>query len=189
MNELIRKRAHLRAPLHEGILFECDQYVLSGMCSNISEGGLLIEHLSLVPEKKNFNVIVPLVYFPDFSKMNIGKLLSTTRETFERDVIGLNVSFVRSFEGLNQVDKTLQTSIGVSFNNLSNENRNLIQAYVQTYAKNIVYLLSLFEHNDRKTSSVALIRKTSELLGYNSDEKISVLRLKILHDYQSLESA
>ena len=71
MNELIRKRAHLRAPLHEGILFECDQYVLSGMCSNISEGGLLIEHLSLVPEKKNFNVIVPLVYFPDFSKIDL----------------------------------------------------------------------------------------------------------------------
>ena len=188
MNEFIKRRAHLRAPINDHLLYKCKNYVLTGYCSNISEGGLLIRHLSLVPEEREFEVMIPLTSYPDFSKMNIGKLLSTTRDVFERDVITATVSLVRSFEGLNEVERTLQTSIGVRMTDMSRESKNLISSYVSTYSKNIIYLLGLFEHNDRKTSSVALIRKTSELLGYDSEEKMLLLRLKILHDYQSLES-
>ncbi len=183
-----RGRQHLRAPVYDDVLYECDNYVLSGRCMNISEGGLLLSELGLVPESKEFKVILPLTQYPDFAKLSVGRILMLERNHVEKEIIKIQVKVERSFEGMSDVQKILLTSIGVSFKKLEHFEREFVKAYVETYTKNIVYLLSLFENNDRKKSNNALIRKVASLLGYDSELKISLLRLKILHDYQSLES-
>ena len=181
-------RQYLRAPVYDDVLYECDDYVLSGRCMNISEGGLLLSDLGLVPENKEFKVILPLTQYPDFAKLSIGRILMLERDHVEKEIVKVPVRVERSFEGMNEVQKILLTSIGASFKKLEHFEREFVRAYVETYTKNIVYLLSLFENNDRKKSNNTLIRKVADLLGYDSEMKISLLRLKILHDYQSLES-
>ena len=61
----------------------------------------------------------------------------------------------------------------------------MIGEYVANFAKNTIHLLTLFESHSQHQAE--LIRIISGLLGYRPDEKLSVLRQKVLHDYQSLE--
>ncbi len=183
-----RGRRHLRAPVYDDILYSCGEYVLAGKCRNISEGGLLLSELSLVPDEKEFKVLLPITQYPDFAKLSIGRILMLERDHLDKEVLKVKITVMRSFAGLSEVDKILLTSIGASFSGLSHLDQELIKAYVQTYTKNIVYLLSLFENNDRKKTNNSLIRKVSEILGYDSQMKMALLRLKVLHDYQSLES-
>ena len=51
-------------------------------------------------------------------------------------------------------------------------------------AKNIIFLLGLFQ----KSSQVEALRNVAKMLGYNDQEKLTLLRQKVLHGYQSLES-
>ena len=91
---------------------------------------------------------------------------------------------VRSMEGQSAVDKVFVTKIGCEFVMLDSVIQQAISDYVAIYAKNIIYLLNLFE----KGAKPALIKNCAKLLGYVRDEKISMLRMQVLHDYQSLDS-
>ncbi|AYF45349.1 MULTISPECIES: PilZ domain-containing protein [Halobacteriovorax] len=181
-------RQYLRAPVNQEMLYLCDDYVLKAKCSNISEGGMLISDMGRVPEKSRFHTMISLIQYPEFSKLSTQKLLSIDHSAFDIEVLRCEVDVVRSFEGLSEVEKILLPSIGAKFSEVSSGNMALIKAYVQTFSKNMIYLLTQFENSSKKKGNIVQLRKTAALLGYDSSLKIPLLRAKVLHDYQSLES-
>ncbi|EQC50563.1 PilZ domain-containing protein [Bacteriovorax sp. DB6_IX] len=182
------QRNFLRAPVNDEILYLCDGYVLKGMCSNISEGGVLLSQLGKVPEQKEFSVLIPLIQYPEFSKIGPQKIISVERSSFDIEIIRAKVNVVRSFEGKSEVEKILIKNIGAQFVTLTGADKVLIVDFVNTFTKNLIHLLTLFESQSSKGANISYIRKIAELLGYDGGAKLPLLRQRVLHDYQSLES-
>ncbi|MEC7278293.1 MAG: PilZ domain-containing protein [Bdellovibrionota bacterium] len=182
------KREYLRAPLKTSSLYIMEDYVLKAQLLNISEGGILLDHLPSVPPVNALPLMFSLIDFPEFSLLHPEVLLNLDIEQMERKVIRMKARIVRSFEGFSEVDKIFATKIGCEFVNPGLLEKQLISQYVSRYGKNLIYYLGLFEGRGQKSNKVDLVRKTAELLGYDSTEQLARLRLKALHDYQSLES-
>lgn len=178
------RREYLRSPLVADVLFVADGHVHKARTVNISEGGVLLEALPMVPEINAMPLMLPLVQFPAFSRLS-HELLKTMRpEQFEKVVIRSKARLVRSFEGHSAVDKVFVPKVGCEFVASKNEVKKIIADYVAMSAKNIVFLLGLFE----RSANVELTRNVAKTLGYDSEQKLILLRQKVLHDYQSLES-
>jgi hypothetical protein len=178
------KRIHLRSPLMSSVLYESEGHVHRAMAVNISQGGLLLENLPHVPDIQALPLMFPLPLFPLFSQLPADSIKNLRRDDLDVLVIRARARMVRSFEGQSEVDRVFVQKIGCEFVVLSDEDREQVGQYVATFASNIVYLLSLFQ----RSSQLDQLRDIAALLGYQREEKIPLLRQKILHDYQSLES-
>ena len=183
------KRAHLRAPLKTELLYEDEGYVLKARILNISEGGLLIENLPKVPEINLMPLMIDIIDYPDFQSIRMEKLKVAHQIGFERKIVRVRAKMVRSFQAESEVDKIFVNKIGCQFVHPKPEAGDIIRKYVKTFARNTVFLLSLFENRGgKKDDTTRIIRSISTVLGYQSDTPLPVLRQKVLHDYQSLES-
>lgn len=182
------KRSHLRAPLKSTCLYEDDSHVFKGHCQNISEGGILLSELPHVPEVNKLPLMIDLPRFPNFQELALTKLMTLNAKSFERDIIRANCKIVRTFEGKSDVEKIFVAHIGCQFVSRDDEATKKITAYVEIFAKNTIYLLGLFEQLTKNEQNIEVIRSVARCLGYQKDEKLSLLRQKVLHDYQSLES-
>lgn len=181
-------RVHLRSPVNDELLYLCDGVVLKGVCENVSEGGVLLSRLGLVPSNKTFSILLPLIQYPEFSKISPQRIMGIERTSFDIEIIRAKVNIVRSFEGKSEVEKILMKNIGAKFVDLAEKDLYMIQGYVQNFTQNIIYLLTQFQNAGSKTTNIPYLRKMASLLGYDGNLKFPILRQKILHDYQSLES-
>ena len=180
------QRHYLRAPVQDEIVYVCDEYVLKGKCVNISIGGLLLSDLGRVPDSNMFSILLPLIQYPDFGKTSHKKTLAMDRSSLEIEIVRANVEIVRSFEGHSDIEKVLVNNFGTRFTHLESVDKSLILSFVQTFTKNLIHLLTLFESHGSRGANIAYLRKVSSLLGYNGQAKLAVLRQEVLHDYQSL---
>lgn len=181
-------RVHLRAPVNDELLYLCDGIVMKGLCTNISEGGVLLSQLGRVPKSPNISIILPLIQYPEFSKLSPQKISSIERSAFDIEIIRAQISVVRSYEGKTEVEKILMKNIGAKFTTLAEKDLYLIQSFVQTFSRNIIFLLTQFQNMGTKSTNIPYIRKLASLLGYDGSLKFPVLRQQVLHDYQSIES-
>lgn len=179
------RRQYLRAPLKTFVLYDDDHFGFKAQAINISTGGILLENLPHVPEINALPILIDIPLFPIFQNLGIDKIKKLDGQHFSRNIIRTRSKIVRSFEGQSEIDKIFVPKIGCQFVSISSENLKLIDDYVTNFAKNTIYLLTLFEsHNQHQAE---LVRQISSFLGYCGDEKISILRQKVLHDYQSME--
>ena len=95
---------------------------------------------------------------------------------------------MRTFENQNKIDMVFINFIGCLFENPGEEFKQQVLSYVETFAKNTVYLLSLFESLGNRPEQLEHLRTVAHLLGYDRRMKLPLLRSKVLHDYQSLGS-
>jgi hypothetical protein len=177
-------REYLRSPLSVDVLFVANGHVHKARTVNISEGGVLLEALPMVPEINAMPLMLPLVQFPSFSKLSHDFLKTMKVELFERTVIRSKARLVRSLKAFSAADKVFVPKIGCEFVLPNEDTKKEVADYVVMSAKNIVFLLGLFE----RSANVDLTRNVAKVLGYDSEQKMILLRQKILHDYQSLES-
>ncbi len=182
------KRKHLRSPLKTIALFQSDCYVFRAQSLNISEGGVLLENLPSVPEINAIPLMLCLPQFPEFHSVSPARLKSLEIEEFDSNIIRVKARTVRQFEGMSEVDQIFVTRIGCEFVLASDSAKQSIKNYVSTFAKNTIFLLNLFESHANDEERILLIRHIAKLLGYDESQKLSILRQKVLHDYQSLES-
>lgn len=182
------RRAHLRAPIKRDILFIDEDYALKARALNISEGGILLESLPRVPEIKSIPLMIPVPHIPELYQLTQEQILSLNSDGFEGEVARFKARLVRSFEGVSEVDKIFVTKIGCEFVSPKDREINLVKDYVQRFAKNLIFLLGLFEGRGFSNKTPQMLRKCSEILGYDAELPVAQLRLKALHDYQSLES-
>jgi len=188
MTELGRlNREYLRAPVRRKILYVDDGFVQSGKAINISEGGILLGELPHIPPINVIHMMIDLPQFPDFHSLGSSRLSALKLQHLERKIIRIRARIVRSFEGKSEVEMAFK-NIGCEFVDFKPEIKGEIEKYVSRYARNIIYMLMLFEHIGRKKEQIEELRNLCYLLGYNWTEKVPFLRQKILHDYQSLES-
>lgn len=182
------QRKHLRAPLKSTTLYVDGEHVFKARVLNISEGGILLSDLPHIPEVNSLPIAVAIFQFPRLQNMTIDELKVLNTDEFPRVILKTKARMVRSFEGQSNVDKVFVNFIGCEFYNPTAEFKAAISQYVETFAKNTVYLLSLFESLGNRTEQLELLRVVAHLLGYDRRMKIPLLRAKVLHDYQSLES-
>lgn len=189
MGQNLLKRLHLRAPLASHVLYEDGDYAFKAQTLNISEGGLLLTKLPHVPEISAIPLMIGLPMFPVLSTLPTQKVLELDFDKLPRQMVRLKARMVRQMENMTAVEKVFVTLIGCEFVGNSEETINIIRHYVQCFAKNTIYLLTLFEtRGNRGGEQLQLLRHTSGLMGYDANMKVALLRQKILHDYQSLES-
>ncbi|ATH08730.1 PilZ domain-containing protein [Halobacteriovorax marinus] len=188
MTEAKFKRKHLRSPLKTIALYQSDCYVFRAKCLNISEGGVLLENLPSVPEINAIPLMLCLPQFPEFHSVSAARLNEIEVDDLEGRIIRVKARTVRQFEGLSEIDQIFVTRIGCEFVLASDEAKAAIKSYVSNFAKNTIFLLNLFESHANDESRIKLLRHVAKLLGYDQDQKLAILRQKVLHDYQSLES-
>jgi hypothetical protein len=182
------KRQYLRAPLRSTCLYIDGDYVLKARTNNISEGGILLSELPHIPEINALPIMLSLVEFPRFQSLSFEDLKNLNLDDFPVKIVRVKARLVRSFEGESNIDRIFRKFIGCEFYASNDEFKITVKNYVETYAKNIVYLLSLFESLGNKTEQLEALRTIAQFLGHDRKMKIPLLRAKVLHDYQSLES-
>ncbi|MEA9357099.1 PilZ domain-containing protein [Bacteriovorax sp. PP10] len=182
------QRKFLRAPLKSTALYVDGEHVFKARTLNLSEGGLLLSELPHIPEINSLPIAVNLIQYPRFQGMSLDDVKQLSTDDFARTIIKTKVRMVRSFENQSNVDKVFINFIGCEFYNPDPEFKLAVFSYVETFAKNTVYLLSLFESLGNRTEQLELLRSVAHLLGYDRRMKVPLLRAKVLHDYQSLGS-
>src|SRR5690606_1398274 len=155
---------------------------------NISEGGILLENLPHIPEINAMPLLVDLIQFPELARERVDQLLSRSARDYDRKIFRVRAKMVRSFESKNEVDQIFVTRIGCQFVQPNEDVLELIRQYVSRFAKNTIYLLSLFEGHGNRPEQVHFLRHVANLLGYPYRLPLPQLRQNVLHDYQSLES-
>lgn len=188
MSQLLKRR-HLRAPLRLEFLYEDEGNALKGKIKNISEGGILLSEISKIPEINRLPVLIPIPHFPEFSQLGTEKLLTMANDhRFPKSVLRMRARIVRSFKGQTEVEKVFVDNIGCVFVNPDPNDIAIVREYVSIFARNVIYMLNLFESAGRSKETVECIRKMALLFGYRELDRLPILRQKLLHDYQSLES-
>ena len=178
------RRKHLRAPLNTHYLFEGDRVIEKGLVENISEGGLLLSGRQMNSPKKPFSIYFDLPEIVNFSSMPISEILSVGKENFKHHIIFAELEMRRALpEGENK-----KHLLGCEFTNIDHDSQSLIKEYVSNYAANIIFTLALFEQGVHRQDVKELIQKSVNLMNYPLVDKMTDLRQKLLHDYQSLES-
>jgi hypothetical protein len=169
-------------------LYVDGEYVFKAKTNNISEGGILLSELPHFPDINALPMMFTLIDYPKFQMVSYDDLKKMRVEDFPRKVLKVKGRLVRTFEGESTVDKLFKKFIGCEFYSSTDEFREAIKIYVAAYAKNVVYLLSLFESLGNKADQLEALRNVAHFLGYDRNMKIPLLRAKVLHEYQSLES-
>jgi len=182
------QRKYLRAPLKSICLYVDGEHVFKARVLNISEGGILLSELPHIPEINSLPFAIDLPQFPRLQGMSLEQLKVLNVDEFPRIVLKTKGRMVRSFENQTAVDRVFINYIGCEFYNPSTEFKMAVFQYVETFARNTVFLLSLFESLGNRTEQLEMLRTVAHLLGYDRRMKIPLLRAKVLHDYQSLES-
>ena len=188
MTDLRLQRKHLRAPLKSTALYVDGEHVFKARVLNVSEGGLLLSELPHIPEINLLPIAINLINYPRFQGMTLDEVKQLSVDDFSRVIIKTQVRMMRSYENQNKVDLVFINFIGCLFYNPGPSFKIAILTYVETFAKNAVYLLSLFETLVARPEQAELLKTIAHLLGYDRRMKLPLLRSKVLHDYQSLGS-
>lgn len=182
------QRKFLRAPMKSTVLYVDGEHVFKARTMNLSEGGLLLSELPHIPEINSLPLAISIISYPRFQGMSLDELKQLSVDDFDRIIVKTKVRMVRSFENMSPVDKVFINFIGCEFYNATPEFKAAVYQYVENFAKNITYLLSLFESLGNRVEQLEVLRSVAHLLGYDRRMKVPLLRAKVLHDYQSLES-
>lgn len=181
------QRKYLRAPYWHDILFADDGHVYRGRGVNISEGGILLDRIGHVPKDKENDFMIYLPEYPLFKNYNFDKVLQFNVENFTGQVIRLRASLVRGHESLGQVEGVFLSKIGFEIVHLSKISEMVLTKYINTFASNLIYLQVLLDNIQAQKDNLSTFRRLASYLGYQSEEKISILRLKIEQDYKGLK--
>ena len=93
---------------------------------------------------------------------------------------------VRKFDQQSSLETLFDKNIGCQFYEITPLSIDRIKNYVSNCGQNIIYILGLFESSSKK-KNMLLIEHLAKVLGYECDS-VPLLRAKMLHVYQSLES-
>jgi len=183
MGILQNQRTCKRAPFYESIFVLDDENLFLADSVNISETGILISNLRVTFSAKNLHFMFPLVDFPEFLFMDREKIFLLHKSDFPCSIYRCQGELRRK-KILNSATSVNYLEVGVSLSGRSSNLVNKIKSYVETFEKNIEFVLMLYQ--EEMESSKELIRIILSHLGYDCTLKLSVLRSQILHDYNSL---
>lgn len=182
------QRKYLRAPFRDEVLFSDEGFVFKGKGLNISQGGILLEHIGHIPVEGQNHFLVYLPEFPLFKNYSLAKILSFNRENFLGDLVRFSAEMVRKDHGLESCEEgVFRTRIAFEFTNIAKMNLIKLSKYIDTYSSNLIFLQLLLDSVSSDKDNLMKLRKVSSYLGYAPEEKLAILRKQIERDYKSLQ--
>jgi len=181
------KRGALRSPMKSQFIYSWNKRVERSRTFNLSQGGVLLEAIPKVQVGDVIPIMMELPKIPIFTNMKEKDILALDPLKFRRDIIRLKIEVVRVHEGPISFDKSIVPQMGGKFFQSSDSLVKEINDYVDCYKKNVVFLLNLIADLGQGKKHMPLLSHIAYLLGYQIKDSISLLRQKVLHDYQSLE--
>ena len=128
-----------------------------------------------------------LPQLPHFKNFSLEKLKTYNKETLASKVIRFTGQIVRREEYSNRVDGVFDTYIGLQIADIGNIEQKMILDYVDTFTANIVNIIVLLDNLNNDLENIEKLRLICEFLGYNKNEKISILRQILERDYLNLQ--
>ena len=181
------KRTALRSPMKSQFIYSWDKKVQRSRTFNISQGGILVEAIPTVKVGDVISIMMELPKIPVFSNLKEQEIRDLVPLKFRRDILRRQIEGVRAHEGPISFDKSIVSQMGGKFFKSSDNLINEINDYVGVYKKNVVFLLNLIADLGQGKKHMPMLAHIAYLLGYQIKDSISLLRQKVLHDYQSLE--
>jgi hypothetical protein len=181
------KRTALRSPMKSNFLFCLGNTVGKSKTLNISQGGLLMEEIPGIKVGDVFPIMVEMPKIPILSLIPEKKIYHLDPIKFERGIIRTEVEVVRNFKGQTSFKGGEIGQMGGKFFQMPKMLEGEINDYVISFRKNVVYILNIIVDLGQGKRQMPLLKHISFLLGYEVQDNISLLRQKVLHDYQSLE--
>lgn len=177
------KRAHLRAPYKTEILFADAGFVHKARALNISEGGCLLDHVPYFPENESVPLMMMIPNLPMLKNFDLEKLKDFSFDLFPSKIIRAKGKMVR---GIRSEDNEA-LKVGLSFTEIDQLSKKIIQDYVSSFASNLVYMQVLLDSLHADEKYLEKLRLLSKILGYDPEIKVALLRKELLLDYQSLQ--
>lgn len=181
------QRKFLRAPYGQEILFSDEGFVYKGKGMNISEGGILLDEIGHIPNDEENNFLAFLPEYPQFKNYSLEKILSFNSEHFTGQIIRFKAKLARRKNSRNHVEGVFQSQIAFEMVDISKVNAMKLSRYIDVFASNLIYLQILLDNINSDKNNIIKFRRLASYLGHNSEDKISVLRVNIEHDYKSLQ--
>jgi hypothetical protein len=175
------KRKNIRAPLFSQVILAMNGEIYIDRSLNISLYGILVEKIKnySAGDKLAFSLALPVL--KNFKEMDTQKLLHLHKNDLQKNIL--------RFYGIiseNYLDDEIKNKYVIRFLSKDKATLNQIENYINHFKENVDYLVSLFDGLGLYKNNVVLLKKVSELLGYDKDKNISQLRATILHHSQSL---
>ena len=168
-------------------IYSWEKKVQRSRTFNISQGGILVESIPEVKVGDVIPIMMELPKIPVFTMLKEKDIFNLDPLKFNRDIIRLQIEVVRVHEGPISFDKSIVPQMGGKFFKSSDNLVKEINDYVGVYKKNVVFLLNLIADLGQGKKQMPLLSHIAYLLGYQIKDSTSLLRQKVLHDYQSLE--
>ncbi len=181
------QRRYLRAPYKEDIIYADGAHALKASTLNISEMGLLVDHLPSFPDTDEVPLMFSLGTIPHLKNLNLYKLQTFSPELFESTIIRARAKMVRREQLSQDLDNIFKSRFGLEFVRIFPQDQQKIKNYVETFASNLVYLQTLIDSYNSDDETKLRTRALARILGYKSDEKIAKLRMEVSLDYKSLQ--
>jgi hypothetical protein len=134
-----------------------------------------------------FPIMVELPKIPIIPLLTEKRIYQLDPLKFERGIIRTMVEVIRIYKGQSSFKEGEVGQMGGKFFQIPKDLEKEINDYVLSFRKNVVYLLNLIADLGQGKKQMPLLKHVSFLLGYEVQDNISLLRQKVLHDYQSLE--
>jgi hypothetical protein len=181
------QRNHLRAPFRHFLLYADDDHVHKARGLNVSEGGMLLDMVPYFPDTDDVSFMTALPQYPYFKNFSLEKLKGFSKELFPSKVIRGKLQLVRRIQLSSSVEEVFLSRIGCRFTEISENDKRAIAEYVDVFASNLIYLQIMIDLVNSEKEYLEKVRVLADILGYNGDEKISVLKKTITHEYISLQ--
>jgi hypothetical protein len=182
------KRSALRSPMNCQLIYCWKKAVGVSKTLNISKTGILIKAIDGIKVGEIIDVIIEIPSIPLFSKLESRQIYALKNSSFDRQIVKLKVRIVRLYKGPVPFGEQSLSQMGGEFVHTPSELSLKVESYVDTYKKNLALLLNLMADLGQGKNYLPLLGHTSYLLGYHIKNNLGLLRQKVLHDYQSLES-
>lgn len=181
------QREHLRAPYKQEVLYSSDDFVFKAHALNISEGGMLLDQIPNFPQGDSVPLMIGLPVHPFFKNFTLEKLKSFSSDLFTTKMVRLRCKVVRTVKASSEVDQVFSSRIAVKFTHIDPIVQKMISEYVDIFASNLIFLQVLIDNLNTDPQNLEKLRLLSQILGYEPDMKMAMLRKTVIQDYQSLQ--
>ena len=181
------QRKHLRAPYWQHILFVDEGHVHKGKGLNISQGGLLLHEIGHLPKGGEVQFLIYLPEFPLFKNYNLEKVQSFNPDNFIGQTIRFSAKHITRGEKISETEGVFMSKIAFEINQISKVDSMKLSRYVDNLSSNLIHLQVLLDNLNSDETNLLRLRKIASYFGHSFDEKISVLKHDIEHDYKSLQ--
>jgi hypothetical protein len=182
------QRLYLRAPYNEPVLYVDGDFVFKAHSLNISEGGLLLDQVPHFPESNDdVPLMISLRQMPLFKNFTLERLKLYSPDMTENIVVRLKSSMVRKIGIESKAEQAFTSRIGLRFTDVPHHAEMAIKEYVKVFSSNLIYLQVLIDSLNTDEQNIEKARLLASILGYDREQKISILFKKVQHDYQSLQ--